>query len=46
MRARRPGFTLIEIMGVVVLLGILATISLNYFDAQVMRTKRVEAREN
>jgi prepilin-type N-terminal cleavage/methylation domain-containing protein len=43
MRARRRGFTLIEIMGVVALLGILASISLNYFDAQVMRSKRVEA---
>lgn len=43
---RRPsprGFTLIELMLAVVILGLLATISVNEFNSQIMFAKRTEA---
>lgn len=42
MRSRR-GFTLVELMMVVALISILATIAVNYFTGMIMRAKRTEA---
>ena len=42
-RTSRRGFTLIELMLVVAIVGLLATISINEFSGQVSYAKRVEA---
>ena len=40
---RRSGFTLIELMLVVAIIGLLAALAVPEFDAYVMRAKRTEA---
>jgi len=42
-RRNRSGFTLIEMLMVVVLIGILSVVALNSYRHQVMRARRVEA---
>lgn len=43
MRRARGGYTLIELMITVVIVSLLATLSVNEFDAQVKYAKRTEA---
>ena len=42
-RVRRRGFTFIELMLAIAILGLLAALAVPQFDAYVMRAKRVEA---